>query len=64
MEEHSRRREQQMQRACGRTGFGECAEQQEGSPAGRVEVSQAPGGAGLLGDDGLRLILGEMSTSL
>ena len=53
-----------MQRACGRTGFGECAEQQEGSPAGRVEVSQAPGGAGLPGDDGLRLILGEMSTSL
>ena len=50
-----------MQRACGRTGFGECAEQQEGSPAGRVEVSQVPGGAGILGDDGLCLILGETS---
>jgi len=26
-------------RACGGKGFGECAEQQEGSPAGRVEGS-------------------------
>ena len=61
MEENSRKREQQLKRACGRTGFGECAEQQEGSPAGRVEVSQVPGGAGILGDDGLCLILGETS---
>ena len=62
MEEHSRKRGQQMQRACGGTGFSECAEQQAGSPAGRVEVSQAPGAAGILGDDGLCLILGEMSS--
>ena len=51
-----------MQRACGGTGVSECAEQQAGSPAGRVKVSQAPGAAGILGDDGLCLILSEMSS--